>query len=229
MATATHSALDGSQVSFTADIDLSLPLTAFGFVRPRGWRRPQPLNVFPAGKADRVLESVPEAHPDVEFTLLDETPVNGGVLRMAKVRRPVATGGYREFVYGVWEGSGSSITTSVRGDSRKMTQFFNRLRFSETETGIAVESPVDESIRPLRCLKEAGSALLEVRPLTRQVTRTLPRGRGRQVDNGEVFRRSEGSRDVLLVTETAAVFASPLTDSDEHVDLAANIAVTWGA
>jgi hypothetical protein len=147
---------------------------------------------------------------------------------MAKVRRPVATGGHREFVYGVWEGSRSSITTSVRGDRAAMEDVFGRLRFREIATGVAVDSPVDESVRPLRCLKEVGRALVEVRPLSPLVTRSLPRGRGREVAHGEMFRRTQASRDVLVVTPTAAVYAAPLDSSDDHVDLAANMAVSWG-
>jgi hypothetical protein len=228
MATAQHAALDGSRVSFTAEADLSTPMTAFGFVRPRGWRRSQPLNVFPAGKSERMLAALPEAHPEIEYTLLGEVETKGGVLRKARVRRPVVTGGHREFIYGVWEGSVASITTSVRGDESDMEDLFERLRFREIATGVAVESPVDETIRPLRCLKEVGATLLEVRPLSRQVTRTLPRQPGHRVENGEVFRRTEASRDVLLVTPTAAVYASPLGRSDEHVELAASISVTWG-
>lgn len=230
MATSTHSALDGSQVEFSADADLSQPMTAFGFVRPDGWRTAQPLNIFPPGKSERVLSSVGRAHPEIDYELLGDVDVNGGTLRMARVRRPVATGGHREFVYGVWEGSGASITTSVKGDRATMEDLFDRMRFRELSNGIAVDSPVDESVRPLRCLKEVGRSLLDIRPLTPAVTRTLPRrGRGRAVANGEMFRRNETTRDVIVVTPTAAVCAAPIgNNGDEHVDLATDIAVTWG-
>lgn len=229
MATATHAALDGSEVSVSADADLSRPMTAFGFVRPDGWRTAQPLNVFPPGKSERVLSTVGRAHPEVDYELLGDVDVNGGVLRMARVRRPVATGGHRQFVYAVWEGSTASITTSVRGDRATMEDLFDRVRFRQVPTGIAVDSPVDDSIRPLRCLKEVGQTLLEIRPLSPVVTRSLPRGRGRRVANGEMFRRTEASRDVLVVTPTAAVYAAPIgNNADEHVELAADIAVTWG-
>lgn len=228
MATVRHSALDGSIVSFAAATDLSLPMTAFGFVRPAGWEAAQPLNVFPPGKSERVLATVAEAHPEVEYTRLGETDLNGGVLRMAEVRRPVVTGGDRRFVYAIWEGSTASITTSVRGDSATMEDLFDRLEFHETSTGVVVDSPVDESIRPLRCLKEVGSTLLEVRPLSPQVARSLPRAPGYQVAHGEMFRRTVMSRDVLLVTPTAAVFAVPLRSADEHVELISEMAVSWG-
>jgi hypothetical protein len=228
MATATHAALDGSEVTITVDADLSRPMTAFGFVCPRGMRSPQPLNVFPPGKSERVLETVRSSHPEIEYTLLGDVDVKGGVLRMARVRRPVATGGHRELTYGVWEGSKASITTSVRSDRSAMEDLFDRLEFHEVETGVAVESPVDESVRPLRCLKEVGEALLEIRPLSALVTRSLPRSAGRPVAHGEMFRRTTGSRDVLVVTSTAAVYAAPLRGTaDEHVDLAADIAVSW--
>jgi hypothetical protein len=228
MATVKHAALDGSEVKVTADADLSRPMTAFGFVRPEGLPAPQPFNIFPAGKSDRVLDTVRRSHPEIDYDLLGDVDVRGGVLRMARVRRPVATGGHREFVYGVWEGSRSSITTSVRGDRDAMEDVFDRLRFREIATGVAVDSPVDESIRPLRCLKEVGRALVEVRPLSPLVTRSLPRGQGREVAHGEMFRRTQASRDVLVVTSTAAIYAAPLDSSDAHVDLAANMAVTWG-
>jgi hypothetical protein len=228
MATVKHAALDGSEVKVTADADLSRPMTAFGFVRPEGLPAPQPFNIFPAGKSERVLATVRRSHPEIEYDVLGDVDVHGGVLRMAKVRRPVATGGHREFVYGVWEGSRSSITTSVRGDRDALEDVFDRLRFREIATGVAVDSPVDQSIRPLRCLKEVGRALVEVRPLSPLVTRSLPRGRGREVAHGEMFRRTQASRDVLVVTSTAAVYAAPLDGSDDHVDLAASMAVTWG-
>jgi hypothetical protein len=228
MATVKHAALDGSEVKVTADADLSRPMTAFGFVRPEGLPAPQPFNIFPAGKSERVLATVRRSHPEIDYDVLGDVDVHGGVLRMAKVRRPVATGGHREFVYGVWEGSSSSITTSVRGDRGALEDVFDRLRFREIATGVAVDSPVDESIRPLRCLKEVGRALVEVRPLSPLVTRSLPRGRGREVAHGEMFRRTQGTRDVLVVTSTAAIYAAPLDSSDDHVDLAASMAVTWG-
>ena len=230
MATATHAALDGSQVSVTADADLSQPMTAFGFVRPDGWRTSQPLNIFPPGKSERVLSTVGRAHPEVEYELLGDVGLNGGTLRMARVRRPVATGGHREFVYAVWEGGVASITTSIKGDRARMEDLFGRVRFRELSNGVAVDSRVDESIRPLRCLKEIGSSLLEIRPLSPPVTRSLPRrGRGRRVANGEMFRRNETSRDVLVVTPTAAVYAAPIgNNGDEHVELATEIAVDWG-
>ena len=228
MATAKHAALDGSEVKVTADADLTRPMTAFGFVRPEGLPAPQPFNVFPAGKSERVLATVRRSHPEIDYDLLGDVDVKGGVLRIARVRRPVATGGHREFVYGVWEGSRSSITTSVRGDRDALEDVFDRLRFREIATGVAVDSPVDESIRPLRCLKEVGRALVEVRPLSPLVTRSLPRGRGREVAHGEMFRRTQASRDVVVVTSTAAVYAAPLDGSDDHVDLAATMAVTWG-
>ena len=228
MATVKHAALDGSEVKVTAQADLSRPMSAFGFVRPEGLPAPQPFNIFPAGKSERVLATVRRSHPEIEYHLLGDVDVNGGVLRMARVRRPVATGGHREFVYGVWEGSKSSITTSVRGDRDALEDVFDRLQFREIATGVAVDSPVDESIRPLRCLKEVGRALVEVRPLSPLVTRSLPRGRGREVAHGEMFRRTQASRDVVVVTSTAAVYAAPLDSTDAHVDLAANMAVTWG-
>jgi hypothetical protein len=228
MATVKHAALDGSEVKVTAEADLSRPMTAFGFVRPDGLAGPQPFNVFPAGKSDRVLATVGRVHPEIDYQLLGDVDVNGGVLRLARVRRPVATGGQREFTYAVWEGSRSSITTSVRGDRAAMEDLFERLRFREIATGVAMDSPVDESVRPLRCLKEVGRALVEVRPLSPLVTRSLPRGRGRAVAHGEMFRRTQAARDVVVVTPTAAVYAAPLDGSDEHVDVAANMAVTWG-
>jgi hypothetical protein len=43
-----------------------------------------------------------------------------------------------------------------------------------------------------------------------------------------MFRRTQASRDVLVVTSTAAVYAAPLDGSDDHVDLAATMAVSWG-
>jgi len=229
MGNTSHAALDGARVRFQADADLSAPMTASGFVRPRGWRRAQPFNVHPAGRSERIQAAVDDGEFDVEYTVLDDVDHNGGTLRRALVRRPVATGGTREFVLTVWEGSSSSLATSLPGTNPdEVDDLFDRVAFRELRTGIAVDSPVDESVRPLRCLKEVGDTLLEVRPLSPAVTRTLPRQRGRSVDHGEIFRRNQTSRDVLLVTETAAIYAAPLGDHDNHVDLAAEIAVSWG-
>ena len=228
MATARHVALDGSVVTLSADAEMSSPMTAFGFVRPRGMRSPQPLNIFPPGKSERLLADAPTAFADVDYEVIGEADVHGGVLRMARIRRPTATGGSRELTYGIWEGSTGSISTSVRGDRAAMEDLFGRLRFREVDAGIAVDSPVDESIRPLRCLKQVGPALVEVRPLTTTVRRSLPRAAGRQVPAGEMYRRTETGRDVLVVTETAAVYVAPTGGTDEHVDVAADLSVTWG-
>jgi hypothetical protein len=228
MATARHAALDGSEVTLAADADMSFPMTAFGFVRPRGMRTPQPLNIFPPGKSERLLADAPTAFADVDYDIVGETDVHGGLLRMARIRRPTATGGTRELTYGIWEGTSGSISTSVRGDRAAMEDLFGRLRFRQVARGIAVDSPVDESIRPLRCLKQVGPALVEVRPLTSTVRRGLPRSAGRRVPAGEMFRRTASSRDVLVVTDTAAVYVAPTGTADDHVDVAAELAVTWG-
>jgi len=228
MATARHAALDGSEVTLSADADMSFPMTAFGFVRPRGMRSPQPLNIFPPGKSDRLLADAPTAFAEVDYELLAEADVNGGVLRLARIRRPTATGGARELTYGIWEGTTGSISTSVRGDGAAMEDLFGRLRFRQVVRGIAVDSPVDESIRPLRCLKQVGPALVEIRPLTATVRRSLPRTAGRRVPAGDMYRRTETGRDVLVVTDTAAVYVAPTTSTDEHVDVAAGLSVTWG-
>jgi hypothetical protein len=43
-----------------------------------------------------------------------------------------------------------------------------------------------------------------------------------------MFRRTASSRDVLVVTDTAAVYVAPTGTADDHVDVAAELAVTWG-
>jgi hypothetical protein len=43
-----------------------------------------------------------------------------------------------------------------------------------------------------------------------------------------MYRRTETGRDVLVVTDTAAVYVAPTTSTDEHVDVAADLSVTWG-
>lgn len=229
MANTSHAALDGARVRFQADADMSAPMTAFGFVRPRGWRRAQPFNVYPAGRADRIQAAVDDGELDIDYTVLDDVAHNGGTLRRALIRRPAPTGGVRELVFSIWEGSRSSLSTSLPGrDADEVDDLFDRVDFREVRTGIAVDSPIDESVRPLRCLKEVGDTLLEVRPLSPAVTRSLPRQRGRSVAHGEIFRRNQTSRDVLLVTETAAVYAAPLGTGDDHVGLTAELSVAWG-
>ena len=224
-----HRALDGSPVAVSVDADLGAPLTAFGFAVPRGWRTSQAFNLFPGSRCDELLSSMDSSLPEVEYRLHDEIELEGGRLRLAHVRRPVATGGHRDYTFAAWEDEHASLSTALYGSVADADALFDALEFSPRHRSIAVLSPIDQSIRPLRCLKEIpGHGLLEISPRVPSVESTLPRAAGSAVAGGELYVRTARRPTYVLVTPTAVVTASSTAPGQDTRLLAEELRVDWG-
>lgn len=230
MATVVHRALDGSHVALTVDADLGAPLTAFGFAFPRGWRVSHPFNLFSGSRCDELLGLMEVSYPEIEYRIHDEIPLKDGRLRLAHVRRPVATGGTREYTFAAWEDDHASLSSAVYGTVEDARALFEALDFSPSEGSIAVHSPIDHSIRPLRCLKEIpGHGLLEITPRVPSVEATLPLAAGVRAAGGELYERTARAPVYVLVTETAAVTISAFAPGQDARALAENLDVRWSA
>jgi len=222
-------AVDGSRIEINFEADLSTPLSSVAFVNPRGERSAYPIHGYPKRRRTDLLDSLPTDFPEIKYSLYPEVEMNGGVLYGASVRRPVVTGGEREYSFGIWEGDTGCVSTSIKGEHDVLVDLFDRLDLFDTGGGAASRRPVDESIRPVRCLKEiVGFGLVEIKPLTPKVAASLPSDRGFAVEHGELFRVSASRRDgLLLITETASVGVTKVAESDDHLALASTINVTW--
>ena len=228
MATVVHRALDGSHVSFSVDADLGAPLTAFGFAFPRGWRVSHAFNLYPGSRCDELLGLMDVSYPEIEYRIHDEIPLKDGRLRLAHVRRPVATGGTREYTFAAWEDDHASLSTAIYGKVKEARALFEALEFSPSGGSIAVHSPIDQSIRPLRCLKEIpGHGLLEISPRVPTVDATLPLTAGAPVAGGELYERTARAPVYVLVTETAAVTISAFATGQDPRALAESLYVRW--
>jgi hypothetical protein len=229
MGTVVHRALDGSPVTISTAADLDAPLTAFGFAFPAGRRVSQPFNLFPGSRCDELLRLVDDGFPEVEYRVHDEIELAGGRLRAADVRRPVATGGHRRYTFVAWEDEHASLSTALSGTVKDAEALYEALDFEPRDGSIAVLSPIDHSIRPLRCLKEVpGHGLLEISPRVPSVEARLPRAAGAPVAGGDLYGRAGRRQVFVLVTASAVVTVSSTSPGQDTRALAEDVRVEWG-
>lgn len=210
-------ALDGSVVSFRSGSNMRLgPRTASGWAVVPSMMRAHPFTAYPAGHTIVIEEAVRRDFPDIEMEEQEEVSLNDGTLRVGTVTLPSEAGGRTMTVAG-WEGEHGCMTTSVaNGRPDSMIAAFDTLRFSDTELGIVIDSPVMTRPRPPELVSEMdGVGVLSVRPAIATELERIPRQEGQRTRGGEVFRLRADSRALLMIGQGSVVRVQPRPNVDE--------------
>lgn len=228
---AVHLAIDGSIVRMEGEADLSLSATATGWAVSPALLRAHPFATHPPGHSSVVEEVARSDAKDVEIRQVEDFKIKDGELRVGVVDLPTAHGGRREVTVGAWEGRTGSLSTSIVGSSiEKLVEVFDTLEFSESDRGLKIDSPVVPRPRTpevAQFVPEVG--MVSVRPAIPSELERVPRGRGKRVRRGELFRAREGSRALMLVTRSSVVDISPReeAETDRILEFAENLDAEW--
>ena len=226
-----HLALDGSVVSIEADAaDLSLPVTATGWVVVPALGQAHPFSSHPSGYADTV-EATARDSGIVTFLSEDEYALRDGTLRVVVVETSGARGSDERLAVGAWDDGTWCLTTSLVGmDGAVVAEVFDSVPFSSRQLGVAVDGRVTARPRTPEVVKEIpGIGLASIRPVTSDELRRLPRSRGAAARGGEAFRATADSDALILLTETSVVDVLPLEggDRDAMTALVGELRVEW--
>ncbi len=228
---AQHVAIDGSVVSVESDLEEGGgPVTGAGWAVVPSMMRAHPFTVYPAGHSRVMERAVRENFPDVEMEDEEELSLKDGQLRVGTVVTPRDGGPYRMTV-AAWEGRHGCMTTSVSGGKHStLIEAFDTLQFSDTERGIAIDSPIVAQPRPPELIQEIpGLGILAVRPAVSSELERVPRNEGRRTRHGEVFRIREESRALLFLGRDAVARIQPKGDADEErlAEAVESLSVEW--
>lgn len=223
MTRATHTAIDGGTVVFDGPIDLSAPATSSLRFQDAGLVRE--LTTAPVGAVDALPFVVDETYAyaggELRIGHRDETDP-----RIASRRRDTAA---------MWRGREYALLVIQTGaPAAALIAVFDRLTFTETTTGLAVDA---DGLVPAttRLVKELpGVGLAEVAPLVPEVAQGLPRWSGTAVRGGELYRDEArpGAPVLILVgdtTSTTLLLDGDGREADEATARAAELTVTWTA
>jgi len=224
MATATHTAIDGSSVVLEGDTDRGRPVTSSVRLQRDGLLRE--------------LTSAPVAALDeLGFTVVESYAHAGGTLRIGE-RRQVDTTQRSSRVdrAALWGGRHHGVVlVQAEAPTEELLGVLDTLTITETATGVAVAGPgvVGPSTRLVKELPGVG--LAEVAPLVPEVAQGLPRWSGTPVDGGELYRDEArpGVPVLVLVGESAATTVlldhADGTEADTATTRVADLTVTWTA
>lgn len=196
-----HLAIDGSVVTITAPaLNHDFHATSIGVYTVNGhWQE------FTTGSRD-FGEAVAD---DIGLTLTESYAFQGGALRLgtASVQFPGRAAGdaQTDLVHlGVWEGNRFSVHTHLyNGSAHDLISIFDLFEIIEDPLGLHLQ-PRDPDRTSLAkepsLLREVPYVgLLQVRPMTRRMARTVPRWRGTAAAGGELFvGRRPGSLHLVL-------------------------------
>ncbi len=222
-------AIDGSIVSVEVEAELG-PATATGWAVVPSLMRAHPFVVYPPGHS-RVMENAVRSNfPDIEIGSEEEFSLKGGTLRLGEATLP-RKGERRQMVVGAWEGRGGCLTTSLPNAKRgRLVEVFDTLQFTESDRGVAIDSPVVPWPRPPELIQEIPDlGVLAVRPLVSSELERIPRAEGRRTRHGEVFRVRSDSNALLVLSETSVVRIHPRADAalDRLSEVVEGLRVEW--
>ena len=206
-----HLAIDGAVVSFEGSANFSHQATAAGWAIVPSLLRAHPFTSYPAGHTKTVEKSVRSQFPNIKVSKTQEFSVKNGTLRTALVEMPAATGGVRKLAVGGWEGSNGCLSTSlVAEEIERLVEVFDTLKFTDTPRGIAISSPVTARPRTPQVIKEVpGLGIVTVRPAIPAELEKVPRARGFQLQNAELFRLGSKDNSLLVVTRSTVSSITP--------------------
>jgi hypothetical protein len=228
-----HLAIDGSEVSVLGEVDLSHPFSSQAAFRLPRSRRPHVFRAQPAGYSSDLERWAPDAFPDFEIGERMAVELRDGLLRLAVVTRPQPADGSPRgsFVIAAWEADTGCVMTARAGSGiEEFARFLRRIPFTRSERGCTISLTVDASVRPPTGLKRVpGVGNLVIRPMTMRTLERLPRGNGKRVPGGELFRVRSHRETAMLVTSSALVDVEPAHGNDRPLSGAHKLRVDWKA
>lgn len=207
---AQYLAIDGSTVSVEAEAELDAPVTGTGWAVVPSLMQAHPFSVYPTGHSKVMENAVRESFSDLDLGSGEELSLKGGTLRIGEVEVP-REGGGRRLTVAAWEGRGGCMTTSLPGRERdRLVEAFDTLQFSDSERGLAIDSPMVLWPRPPELIQEVPDlGIMAVRPAVASELERIPRAEGRRTRGGELFRVRSDSDAMLLLGRSAVVRIQP--------------------
>ena len=223
MARATHTAVDGSTVTFDGPADLSAPVTSS--IRYEDTDLVRELTTAPVTATDAL-----------RFLVDEEYAYAGGTLRIGhRDEADPAIGSRRPRHLAVWRGAAHALVlVETEAPADALIAVLDRLTLTESPTGLTVDADGIVAATT-RLVKEIpGVGLAEVAPLVPEVAQGLPRWAGTEVAGGELYRDQArpGAPVLVLVGETTATTLMLDGDgraADEATTLVTELEVTWAA
>lgn len=226
-----HLAIDGSRVSIEAEAALETPVTSAGWAVVPSLMQAHPFTAYPAGHSNVMADAVRETFSDmVEIVSEEDFSLKDGNLRVGEVDVPRNGGNYRLTV-GAWEGRHGCLTTSLSGGKRdRLVEVFDTLQFTDSERGLAIDSPVVTRPRPPELIKEIRElAVLAIRPAVASELERIPRAEGRPTRHGELFRVRSNGNALLFLGQAAVVRIQPRGEAGLRrlVEIVEDLRVEW--
>lgn len=228
MSTATHVALDGSEVTISMEADLSGDPSSVGVFDVSGYQREFTAGHLELGRlAAREVSGV---------TLTESYGHQRGVLRIGSriVSNNLYDGEDRVWV-GVWEGKRSSLVTQLFNlkDSSEVVSLFAAFEIRELPRPCALAlKPMDARIvadgLPIVAKQVPNVGLIEIARITNQTIRTMPKHSGTPVRGGELFFAEAPAHFLLLgQTTSTTVLPDPGTGPDDVASRLETLSVSW--
>lgn len=232
MQSVSHAMIDGALLRMSAAGDLGLPPDCFGRVRVPALNQAHRFEVHRAGFSYQMERQPPPLPNGTILGPVSEFSLRGGTLRTIQVDAPHPHGWMRHLTIGSWEGTNGCIWTSKDNSTvDEMVAIYESVEFVDSTNGVYFTSPIEPDFRGPSCLKEIrGDVLLEIWPLTPARINNLPAGDGTPVPGGALYRVSQESSALLLVTDSVQVAIEPLDEKlseAQYMAIVDSLRVDW--
>jgi hypothetical protein len=228
VSTATHVALDGSEVTISMEADLSGDPSIVGVFDVSGYQRE-----FTAGHLE-LGQWAAKLGSGVKLT--ESYGHQRGVLRIGSriVSNNLYDGEDRVWV-GVWEGKHSSLVTQLFNleDSSDVVSLFDAFEIRELPRPCELTlKPKDPRVvadgLPTVAKEVPNVGLLEINRITSQMLRSVPKHSGTPVRGGELFFAEAPAHFLLLgQTTSTTVVPDPGTGHDDVASRLETLTVSW--
>jgi hypothetical protein len=227
---ARHIGLDGSTVTFDADLDLSMPAVSVLDVRVGDWTFE-----FTAGGPDLGRWAAEDVS---KISLQESYSLHGGTLRIGHGSAVGADGAVTPTLAGVWVGRGSSLIVMYprSDDSGELLNLIASARLVEVGPSAIrmAKLPAGGTVdrEPSVAKRIPGFGMIETFPVTRQTVKKIPSWGGTAVRGGEIFRGdSNGAPYYLFASNTAIAVVMPQAGVpiDQVAQDLETLSITWSS
>jgi hypothetical protein len=230
----THTAIDGSQVVFKGEDEISLDEPFNSYIVAAGGGIQTELTTGVAGFAEHFATRLHRVELNEEYAYGGRPLLMGS--RQQRLSDGTLTLPLRTIV---WKGRYSSLLTHCYAKGATETlAFLNLFEFREDQSGLAIvpkrRDAVALSRGPRFTKLVPGVGLFNVKPRTKDQNRNLPPWRGTPVRGGELFRDdASGGPLVSLLTPSARVDVMTVSHPsyavglDTAVDRLSRVEVAW--